>query len=107
MPTAIFTKYLGYTDKRASRIKAYTAYNGNKPGRSLTVEYNHDHGATVNHERAAHKLADRLAWHGEWIAGDCGDKYVFVRKMIADDVRFTVERGEAKEKAALDYVRNI
>lgn len=101
MPTAIFTKYRPYTNTRSSRIKAYTAVDGNVKGRSVTVEYDHALSAEENHKRAALALAEKLAWHGTWYVGHGDDVYIFVRYMCSQDAAFAVAYDADKERAAL------
>ena len=59
---AIHTKYLGPTNTRGSRIKAYTAAWGERKGFEITIPYRHDldgvdvHFAAVKALVAKHKL---------------------------------------------------
>lgn len=82
---AITTKWLGPTNSSGSRVKA-TAHNG--VGGSLIHHW--DYGIANdrpgvsdiegNHIAAAQKLAEKLGWDGEWIAGGLPteDGYAFV-----------------------------
>jgi len=71
---AIQTKYLGPTDARGSRIKAWT-----ETGHAVTVGYPHEarEGAAA-HSVAALALAAKLGWDGTLIAGATDRGYVFV-----------------------------
>lgn len=66
MRTAIVTTYHGPTDTKGSRIIA-RARKG--PGFALTVGYYSDAEPDYPHRRAAQALAERLGWHGLWVAG--------------------------------------
>jgi len=85
---AILTRYIGATNTKPSRIKAWTA-----TGRTLTRSY--DDGSSYRnafdrHAAVAKELAASLNWQGEWIGG-ADDKagYVFVRNVDPQDT-FTV-----------------
>lgn len=81
----ITTKWHGPTNSRGSRVKA-TAHKGQ--GGSLVHHW--DYGIANdrpgvndiegNHIAAAQKLAERLGWSGEWVAGalPSEDGYAFV-----------------------------
>lgn len=70
---AIETKYLGPTNTRGSRIKAYT-----DNGHSLTIGYPHELDTRDAHAKAAVELARSLGWDGDLIAGGTTTGYVFV-----------------------------
>lgn len=70
---AIETKYLGPTNFRGSRIKAYTVN-----GQSLTVSYDNALNSDEMHRSAAEALRDENGWTGELIAGSTKTGYVFV-----------------------------
>lgn len=75
---AIWTKYLGPTDFKGSRVKATTIGN-----RSATLHWDDALDAGENHKRAALELAKRLGWTGTMIAADGGDAgyvYAFTRR---------------------------
>jgi hypothetical protein len=59
---AIFTKYLGPTDQRGARIKAYAS-----DGKSVTIPF--DHYGSCSHRLAVIALCEKLGWDGEWIGG--------------------------------------
>lgn len=71
---AIQTKYLGPTNNRGARIKAWT-----ETGHSVTVSYPHEkrQGAEA-HSVAALALARKLGWHGTLVSGATDHGYVFV-----------------------------
>jgi hypothetical protein len=77
MTASIYTKYIGPTNFRGSRIKA-TASNG---AGSLTVSYDHALNVDGNHAAAARALAKKLGWHGRVSSGGApggrGNVYVY------------------------------
>lgn len=86
---AITTKYIGPTDTRGSRVKAFT-----ESGLSLTVGWNNEFNSEENHRNAAHALAKKLGWHGQWVGGGIKAGNVYVCVTRAFDDTFTVEKGE-------------
>ena len=90
---AIQTKYLGPTNNRGSRIKAWT-----ESGHSVTVPYPHEknQGAEA-HSVAAIALVQKLGWYGDLIAGGTDKGYVFV---FADSDRFATGVTKEQERAA-------
>jgi hypothetical protein len=60
MKQAILTKYLGPTNTKGARVKAW-CYG--KP-RGVTVVWNHEHDSEWNHMRAAIHLGQSLGWTG-------------------------------------------
>lgn len=95
---AIYTKYLGPTDARGSRIKATSA-----SGQSVTIGYPHDkrEGAEA-HAQAALALCQKLEWSGELIAGALHDGYVFV---FSTGERFASPVTEEQQREA--YMRRL
>ena len=83
---AIMTKYLGPTNTRGSRIKAYTAN-----GQSVTVSWDHALDADENHENAARVLIEKMKWPNEIIGGATKEGYAFVmiprHQTIADKAK--------------------
>jgi hypothetical protein len=73
MRQAIFTKYLGATNLRGSRVKA-TA----EAGPSITVHWDDALDVDENHAAAAKALARKLGWHGRYFAGALKDGNVYV-----------------------------
>lgn len=53
---AILTKYLGATDYRPSRVKAWCQAG------SVTVSWNHDVDVEANHAQAVQALLTKLGW---------------------------------------------
>lgn len=84
MTVAIKTSFLDATNFRGSRVKAVTMHDGNKAGRSLTLNWDHALSSVDNHREAARQLAESLNWKGTWHMGDGGDFYVFVRVTHSD-----------------------
>ena len=76
---AIETKYLGPTNYRPSRIKAYTC-NGQK----LTISYSEADAANGTpaqaHKVVAEALRDKAGWEGDLIGGGTSKGYVWVFK---------------------------
>jgi hypothetical protein len=69
---AIQTKYLGPTNTRGGRIKAFDN-NGNQ----RTVPWNHVLNAEENHQEAAKALASRMLWNPKALyTGQLKDTYV-------------------------------
>ena len=96
---AIQTKYLGPTNTRGSRIKAWT-----ESGHSMTVDYPHEkrEGADA-HSVAALALARSLGWGGTLIAGGTDAGYVFVFSTSdAFDVGLTDEQASAIRQRRID-----
>lgn len=73
---AIFTRYLGPTNTKGSRIKATAR------GVSVTVPLDHSLDLVERHEKAARALLVKLGWqdHRTALAGETPDErgYVFV-----------------------------
>jgi hypothetical protein len=60
---AIQTKFLGPTNSRGSRVKAFAAAG------SVTIAWNHRINSEQNHRAAAEMFANRMNWSGTWSAG--------------------------------------
>jgi hypothetical protein len=56
----VFTRWLGPTNNRGSRIKAVTG-----SGHTLTVPWDYSQGTSENHRSAAIALVQRLGWQYE------------------------------------------
>lgn len=84
---AIETRYLGATNTRSSRVKAYCERG------SITVEWDHDLNAEGNHIRAAKRLCAKFAdadkkeygtplnenpWSQHFVTGGLRNSYVHV-----------------------------
>ncbi len=70
---AIMTKYLGPTNSRGSRIKAWC------DGGSVTVDYRHDLSSEGAHTEAMVALVKKLGWDKyTWYRGGINNGYVFV-----------------------------
>lgn len=87
----IYTKYLGPTNYRGSRVKAYTCTKRV----SVILPWNYSFASEAMHAAAAQALLAKLGWAGDWYQGDSGPDggYVFVnvrRQCIA----FSTEEGE-------------
>ena len=71
---AIQTKYIGPTDTKGSRIKAWCQAG------SLTIPMDHSLGLEERHAKAAEMLAAKLGRDWDYIQGGSpsGDGYVFI-----------------------------
>ena len=73
---AIHTKYIGPTNTRGARIKAYTANWGDRKGFSATIPYPYAHSYEVCHFQAVKALVEKnnLDWDLENMRyGDSAD----------------------------------
>ena len=71
---AILTKYLGPTNSRGSRIKAYTS----NEGQSITISYDYALDGEALHRKAAQALMDKMNWPNKLVAGGIEGGYAFV-----------------------------
>ena len=70
---AIMTKYLGATNSRGARIKAWC------DDASVTIDYRHDLSLEGAHQEAMVTLVKKLGWHKyKWHRGGINNCYVFV-----------------------------
>lgn len=74
---AIQTRYLGPTNSRGSRIKAWAAAG------SVTIDYPHELSGQACHRKAAEALIKKLGWDDEHYGGLLGGQlpsgdYAFV-----------------------------
>lgn len=65
MKQAITTKFLGPTNTRGARVKAFAC----KARPSITIPWEHALSSEENHRFAAQLLADKLNWTGTLQAG--------------------------------------
>ena len=76
----IFTKWLGPTNHKGSRVKAYCDAG------QVTVSWEYGSSVEENHKHAARTLAEKLGWYGEWHLGSAPQKekasfvYVFAEE---------------------------
>jgi hypothetical protein len=98
---AITTKYLGPSNVRGSRVKAFAEAS------SITLNWDHRLNAEGNHQAAAEALANKLGWHGKWFgAGLPNQDMVFVCTGLASHPNFKVSRkpeGGWKPEEIADY----
>lgn len=92
MTVAILTKYLGATNSRPSRVKAYT-----ESGLQVTIPWEYGLNVEGNHLAAAQKLAHKMDWAGRWVGGGTKEGYAFVNVNVdrAGDATFSVIRRES------------
>lgn len=69
---AITTKYIGPSNVRGSRIKAFDG-----DGHSVTLSYDPAINSDQNHLKAACALRDKMQWKGKLIGGGTKTGYVF------------------------------
>jgi hypothetical protein len=69
---AISTKYIGPTNHRNSRVKAFDNANN-----AVTLDWAHELNSMENHTRAAKALRDKMGWKGKMVGGGTKDHYVF------------------------------
>jgi hypothetical protein len=82
---AIQTKFLGPTNSRESRVKAFAAAG------SVIIIWDHRLKPEQNHRAAAEMFAIRMNWIGTWVAGTLpsGDM-VFVNTLDGQERAFDV-----------------
>jgi hypothetical protein len=86
MRQAIATKFIGPTNHRGARVKAWCEAG------SKTVHWDHSIGIEGNHAAAARALAADLDWTGDWIGGALpGSGYCFV---LAEGADFTLPAAD-------------
>ena len=72
---AISTKYIGCSNTKGSRIKAYDCDNN-----SVTIGYPHELSGEACHLKAALALCDKMGWDKDLLGGGTKEGYVFVFK---------------------------
>jgi len=70
---AIITKYIGATNTKGARIKAYDMDNN-----SITIPYPYNLSGIAVYQKAAIALKDKMGWNGEIVGGGIKGGYVFV-----------------------------
>lgn len=70
---AIQTRYIGPTNYRGSRYKAYT-----ESGRSITINAADNLSSAENHRAAALALQAKMGWTDDLIEGGTKEGYVYV-----------------------------
>jgi hypothetical protein len=70
---AIMTKYLGPTNVRGSRVKAYVS-----DGFSVTLGYESALSSPEMHDKAAMALCEKMEWTGDMARGGTLTGYVYV-----------------------------
>ena len=79
---AILTKFIGPTNCRGSRVKAYTS-----SGHRIVVPWDHALNVEENHDAAALALCRKMGWGGKLVRGgtDVGYAYAFLREWTVID----------------------
>ena len=72
---AIQTKYLGATNTKGARIKAWTCN-----GQSITVSMDYEYSGAEAFWPAAKALIKKYNWTGDYVAAGTDVGYVFVNK---------------------------
>lgn len=70
---AISTKYIGPSNVRGARIKAYDLDNN-----AVIIPYPYELSGEEVYRKAAEALRDKMGWTGDLIAGGTKEGYVFV-----------------------------
>lgn len=78
---AIQTKFLGPTNFRGARVKAFTEYKGH----AVTVSYDYGLGVEGEHDRAFLALASKREWFGIWVRGGSPDKAGYTYTCLASE----------------------
>ena len=79
---AILTKFIGPTNYRGARVKAFTT-SGNR----IIVPWDHSQNVEENHDAAALALCRKMQWGGKLVRGgtDVGYAYTFLREWTVID----------------------
>lgn len=95
---AIHTKFIGPTNTRGSRYKAYTT----RDRKTVTVNAAYNLGLEENHNAAAIAYCKMMGWSGKLISGgtDEGNVYVFLPMDVAIAVKGLECDGVIEIKAA-------
>lgn len=75
---AIQTRYIGPTNTRGSRYKAFT-----ESGRSITVHAADNLSSQENHRAAALALQEKMGWMDDLIEGGTTEGYVYVADPVS------------------------
>lgn len=70
---AIHTKYIGPSNTRGSRIKAF-----DEAGNSVTIGYDDDVKRDEPYAEACRKLCEKMGWTGRLVGGGTKGGYTFV-----------------------------
>ena len=79
---AILTKFIGPTNYRGARVKAFTT-----SGHRIIVPWDHSQNVEENHDAAALALCRKMEWCGKLVRGgtDVGYAYTFLREWTVID----------------------
>jgi hypothetical protein len=83
---AIQTKYLGATNFKGARVKAWREH-----GPSLTLSWDHALNVEENHKVAAQAFAEKMGWEGRWVGGGLEHGWAFVNVDARYEIGFTVK----------------
>lgn len=76
---AIMTRYIGPTDLKGSRVKAFDS-----DGQSVTIGYDSSLSSSQAHAKAAEALCRKMGWKGTLVSGGVkgGEVFVFVDNFV-------------------------
>ena len=79
---AILTKFIGPTNYRGARVKAFTT-----SGHRIIVPWDHSQNVEENHDAAALALCRKMGWGGKLVRGgtEVGYAYAFLREWTVID----------------------
>jgi len=69
---AILTKYLGPTNFKGARIKAYDG-----DGNSITISFDYGLNSEDRHKKAAVALCEKMDWSADLVGGGIKNGYAF------------------------------
>ncbi len=78
---AIQTRYIGPTNTRGSRIKAYSEAFP----RGVTVPFDYSLSTEARHDAAARAFIVSKGWHGAWVRGGSPDGRGYVYVFLSRD----------------------
>lgn len=96
---AITTKYIGPTERRGSRVKAFDG-----DGHSVTIGFDSSLSSAKAHAKAAEALCRKMNWSGTLVSGGIrgGEVFVFVDDaalLPENSIRITFANAEDQEAA--------
>lgn len=82
---AILTRYIGPTNTKGSRYKAFTCN-----GHSVTIHAKPELNSDQNHDEAAKVLCKKMDWQGTLVRGgiEFGYAYCFIRRDYGEELSF-------------------
>ena len=74
---AIGVKYIGPTNTKGSRVKAFVK-SGTRMINKIEMSWDYEFDNPTNYCNAAKKLVEKMHWRGNLVGGWLGDEYVCV-----------------------------